>query len=771
MQTQYYESRITHHLLRLRFVAAILLFVAAAALAATAMMQIRLPWAAPVITVGTAPVKPEVDVATNTIYVANPPDNTISVIDGARCNADNSSHCAPVAVMTDVGFAPGWLTFDRATKTLYVVDSANESGGDGNQVAVLNVANCNSKDVSGCDEPPVALVTVGDTGNGIDIAITALDPALHTLYVGDVNFGPLSMIDTATCNALQTSGCNHVVTTTATGLGIAIDSSNHSVYVGNLLTNELYVFNGTTCNANTQSDCSFVSVAPLPEDYHAYQPAIDPSTHSIYLPLFANTDVLGYVAVIDGSACNGIDHSGCGKAPRLVQAGSLPLIAVFDSTSRTVYVSNEESASLSVINAATCNGLTPSGCPSLAPALATGVNSIPFTINPRTHTIYCPSMDTNSVWVLDASQCNGQHPEGCTKFAPATLTGAGTQSFANNPDTHTLYVSNQLKNTVSIIDTQQCNQIHTEGCHHKWPKFGAAVTPRFMGLNRTTNTIYLGLRDANALAVINGATCNSTTTAGCSSLNMTAVGTTPQQIAIDEATNTIYVANQDDNTVSVIDGTHCNGTDNSGCSQSWSVAIVGASPQALTFSTSNKTLYVTNTDDNSVSVIDATHCNATDTSACMPVATFPAGSGPRAIGVVTNTNTIFVANRDDLTISIIDGSICNGSNTSGCPQVAPPAVLAGAFPETGGIGNNLLGREVAIDQQTQFVFLPVPGDSDMVYLDGNSCTASNLNGCRVQVIPRRMGGFPITAAVDENTRTVYVANDTDGTVSIVPEPR
>ncbi len=618
----------------------------------------------------------------------------------------------------------------------------------------------------------MALVTIaGNTNNGIDFSDMTLDASLHTLYVSDSNFGPLSMINTATCNALQTSGCNQVATTTATGFGVAIDRSNHSVYLSDLVTINMSVFNGATCNADTQSDCSAASVAQLPADYLPYIPDIDPTTHSVYVPLFAITDLLGYTAVIDGSTCNGTNHSGCGQTPRLVETGSSPLVARLDPATETVYVSNEESASLSVIDAATCNGLNPSACPRRVPALATGVNLISFGINRKTHTIYSPSQDTNSVWVSNASGCNGQHPEGCTKFARTTATGAGAQAFANNPDTHTLYVSNQRENTVLIIDSSVCNQSHINGCNQTWPKFEVGNLPRFFALNRVTDTIYLVTRDDNTLTVINGATCNSSSTAGCTSLATTAVGNIAQQVALDEATNTIYVVNQDDNTMSVIDGSHCNGTDSSGCNQSWPTVSLRNSPQALTFNPNDKTIYVTNTDDDIVSVIDQIHCNAGEISGCTPVATFPVGAGPRAVGVVLDTNTVFVGNQYDLTVSIINGATCNAANTSGCPQVAPPAVLVGAFPSTGGTGNNILGRWIAVDQMTHQVFVPLPADSDVAVLDANTCCPNNPNGCKPEIVGRRMGGFPITAEVDESSGTVYVANNTDGTVSVFPSSR
>ncbi len=768
---------------RLRLAAAGILFVAAAALATSAMMRIKLPWAAPVVSVGANPVGAAVDLATDTIYVANTSDNTISVIDGNYCDASDRSNCLPIATMTNVGFGPVMPVFDPTTLTLYVTNALTESGDDGNTVAVLDVANCNAHDTSGCARMPAAVITVSGSTGGFT-PIMALDSALHTLYIGDGFDGPISMVDTDSCNASETSGCDHVLTATAAGLSVQIDPSNQSVYVANTTIFDVTVFNAATCNAVTQSDCSTVSVAQLPDNFIPLVPGIDSTTHSLYVPLIANPDVigevLGYTAVIDGSTCNSSDHSGCGQTPRLVQSGNSPQQAMVDQTTETVYVLNWGSASLSVIDAATCNGKDPGGCPTRVPALATGFESILFALNPATHTIYQPTGLTNNVWVLDSSQCNARHLDGCTKFARVTPVGGTPVGLKENPDTHSLYVANagngNTGKTVSIIDTTQCNQSHPEGCHEHWPEVKVGAAPRFVGVNRSTNTVYASLLGTNRVAVIDGSTCNSSTTSGCALLSHTPVGHQPQQIAIDEETNTIYVVNQGDNTfpstMSIIDGTHCNGTDTSGCHQSWPVAPVGVSPQGLTFNPDDHTIYVTNTNDNTVSVIDTSHCHAGDSSGCAPVATFPVGAGPRAAGVVRDTNTLFVANRDDLSVSVIDGARCNGSNTSGCPQTAPPAIVVGAFPETAGADvQNVVGRSVTIDQKRHTLLLPVSGDSDVVMLDGNTCTASNVNGCRPKVIPRRMGGFALCAEVSETTGTVYVTNNADATVSVFPEPR
>jgi YVTN family beta-propeller protein len=762
---------------RLRLAAAGVLFLAAAALATTAMMRIKPPWAARVANVGVFPFAPALNADTNTIYVPNSNDNTISVIDGSKCNISNPAHCTPVATMTNVGFGPSWSLVDLSTATLYVTNSLTENGDDGNTVAVLDITSCNAHDISGCGQLPAALVTVGS--QAFATASIALDASLHTIYVGDATDGPLSMIDATTCNGHDTSGCSQVTMSAATGAFPAVDGSNHSVYVVGQVTPTITVFNGATCNVDTQTDCSTVSVGRLPANIIPWTfPAIESTTHTVYLPVVPDPgllgDHLGYAAVIDGSTCNGVDHSGCSQPPPLVQVGSFANSAFIDEATSTVYFVNTASASLSVIDAASCNGKRPSGCPKHVPAMATGLAPVACAINPNTHTIYSASSDTNTVWMLDAAQCNAQHTQGCTKFANTTSVGGTPVGLKENPDTHTLYVVNNGENNFSIIDTAQCNHSNPGGCNRKWPTVGATYSPRFFGVNRSTNTIYLSLLANNRLAVINGATCNSSTTSGCKSLSHTVVGHQPQQLAVDEATNTIYVVNQGDDvtpsTMSIVDGAHCNGADTSGCGQTWPVAPVGVGPQAMTFNPDDRTIYITNTDDNTVSVIDTTDCNAVDNSGCTPVAAFPVGGGPRAVGIVLDTNTVFVTNRDDLSVSVFDGATCNGSDTSGCPQTPPPAIVVGAFPETGGFDINILGRSVTIDQQKHIVFLPVPGDSDVVWLDGSTCTAANLSGCQPRIIPKRMGGFPLCAEQDQISGTVYVTNNADASVSVFPSP-
>jgi DNA-binding beta-propeller fold protein YncE len=759
MKTKSSQEKIHTHLPCLRLAAAGTLILAAAGLAATAMHPPEIPWAVPTAHVGHNALGTAVDPGTNTVYVGNGLSDTVSVIDGSKCNSGNSSGCAPLAAIP-IGKIPTQALFDSTTDTIYVL----LAGGDGKSVAVVDGRHCNAQDTSGCKQARVALATTASRicgGGCADIATAALDLPTHSLYVGDAEDGPVSIINTAVCNGSNTSGCTNSPIVTATqGDGIAVDHSSHSVYVTGLLSQTVSVFDGSTCNALDQSTCAQPPAATFLEDLAPSGPGIvDETTHTYYLPLSAE-GLLGQLSLLNTLTCNATNTSGCGAATPTVQVGSAPSgDLIFDPATQSVYVLNQSSSSISVLNSVTCNSTTQSGC-SQVKQIATGFNPFYDDFNSVTHTLYVASQDTDTVWALDTSNCNALETSGCTPFAPTTRVGAVPTGIANNPDTQSVYVANQFDNNVSVIDSSACNRSHNN-CQQNWPTVAVGTSPRSLQVNRSTNTIYVPNRDDGTVSVIDGAHCNSNDSSGCGQTPVTTVvGTLPQEVAIDQGTNTIYVANQTDNTVSVIDGTHCQGTDTSGCNQSWPTIPVGAAPQALAFNPTSNTLYVANTDDSTVSVI----------SGKIPIATVSVGNGPRSIGFVLDKNTIFVGNRSDLTVSVIDGSTCNAANTTGCSRI-PPAILVGQFPKAAGTGNYFNGRRIVVDQHNDAVFIPTVGDSDVAMLDGSVCTAAHPKDCNVQIVPKRMGGFSVFATLDELSGTVYVVNDDDGTVSLFPSSR
>ena len=409
---------------------------------------------------------------------------------------------------------------------------------ENNTITVLDTRTCNATDTSGCNQMPVATVTVPGPlfNNDTNIfSAMALDAITHTLYVGDAHDGLVSMINTATCNAMNTSGCSQTPTTMANGDAITLDPPTHSVYATDIDGHLISVFSNTHCNSTDQSGCAQFTSFAVP--YGLGISAVDSATHTLYVPMSSEEGTLGFAALVDVSACNGTVRSGCGVgSPHLVNVGSLPIQVLIDSTTRTAYIESQESSSISVLNTATCNAQNQSGCPRVTPALATGINpTINIVINPSTHTLYSQSQDSNSLWIFDTHKCSAMHLSGCTDFASRTIAGAGPVEVEENPNTRTLYETNQVDNTVSVIDTTVCNQRNLTGCNQTWPTVPLGNTPRHIGINKITNTIYVSNLDQNTLSIINGATCNRSNTSSCSQPQpTTAVGNAPQKIAVDQ---------------------------------------------------------------------------------------------------------------------------------------------------------------------------------------------------------------------------------------------
>jgi DNA-binding beta-propeller fold protein YncE len=77
------------------------------------------------------PVSTAFDKATDTVYVTNHNDQTVSVINVARCNATRTSGCKARPPTVTVGREPSWTVVNLALHTVYVALSG------ANHVAVL----------------------------------------------------------------------------------------------------------------------------------------------------------------------------------------------------------------------------------------------------------------------------------------------------------------------------------------------------------------------------------------------------------------------------------------------------------------------------------------------------------------------------------------------------------------------------------------------------------------------------------------------------------
>ena len=627
-----------------------------------------------------SPGAPAANPATGTVYVPIqcatsfcPAQNghTVDVINAAKCNAQVSSGCR-VAARARVGSSPLAAVVDRGTDTVYVAN-----GNDGT-VSVLNGARCNAQVTSGCGRA-VATIKVGQ----FPVA-AAHNPATRTLYVANLGGGTVSVVNVAACNAHTTSGCGQParsVTDNAGPAWIDINVATDTVYVANLVNTfndgSVSVINGATCNAHTTAGCG-QTPATVPTGTGAASVVVDGALHTVFAAN-AGDDTL---SAINTRTCHGTVTSGCTKRPPNQQATSLqgpgfnsfPNALALIPQAGTAYLVNSGGRNIvSVTSIRQCNATNATGCRAEAPAVPEGSSLV--TADPATNTIYAGNLNQPQIDVINAATCNTKDRAGCAPVAAIPMPDPGANVGAIDQATHTLYASDESPSgTVAVINTATCNATTTAGCAQHPPMIKIGAFPGPPAVNPVTHTVYVAY--GNKVAVVNAATCNATDTSGCGQAPaLVKVGTGTAILAVSTATDTIYAPASgpgfSGDTVAVINGATCNGTDHSGCGRLAATAKVGAGPFGAAVSDRTHTLYVANNANGdspgTVSVINTATCNGTVTTGCSgPFPTAATGASPLLIAADTRTGTMYVTDLSSASVTVLNGSRCNAETTGGC---------------------------------------------------------------------------------------------------------
>jgi YVTN family beta-propeller protein len=93
------------------------------------------------------------------------------VINGTTCNGTDHNGCSQTPATAPAGFGAIGVAIDTATSTIYVPNIQDTS------VSVIDGATCNSTDTTGCGRTP-AQVAIGNYPGAI-----AVDPDAGTAYV------------------------------------------------------------------------------------------------------------------------------------------------------------------------------------------------------------------------------------------------------------------------------------------------------------------------------------------------------------------------------------------------------------------------------------------------------------------------------------------------------------------------------------------------------------------------------------------------------------
>ena len=216
---------------------------------------------------------------------------------------------------------------------------------------------------------------------------------------------------------------------------------------------------------------------------------------------------------------------------------------------------------MSVIDIATCNATTTSGCGQKTTTVPVGSHPWALTLDQAHHTLFVANNQDDTVSAIDASTCNAVEHSSCAQRPPTSQVGNGPQALATDPSTGTVYAANFSAGTISVVNSETCNATVTRGCRAEAPTSPVGSAPSGVAVDTATHTVYVANQGDNTVSVLDASRCSASDATGCASPSATVhVGDGPTGIAIDQATDSVYVANNSGDTVSVIDGATCNAT-------------------------------------------------------------------------------------------------------------------------------------------------------------------------------------------------------------------
>jgi YVTN family beta-propeller protein len=356
--------------------------------------------------------------------------------------------------------------------------------------------------------------------------------------------------------------------------------------------------------------------------------------------------------------------------------GNGPAFAAQDLKTETLYISNYNDGTVSVLDMAQCNRHRVTGCARKWPVVTVGQNPLGLAVDQATDTIYVANSGDGTVSVIDGATCNAGNASGCNRRPATVRTGAFAAAVVVDPITNIVFVANQDTHpgTVSVIDGNTCDGSHPAGCGHQpFTTTNVGGGPSGIDINPVTDTIYVAnsaedsnsvpLPDGDTLSVIDGATCTVTNKSGCNPVGTIRVGTDPASVTVDPRTNSLYVANTYDNTnattgtVSVVSGAKCDAANISGCASQIPPQVpVGTDPISTAFDQATDAVYVTNWKDDDVSVINAARCNGTQTVGCTGVPpTITVGLAPSWTVVSLALHTVYVVVQSTNSVAVLSG--------------------------------------------------------------------------------------------------------------------
>ena len=289
---------------------------------------------------------------------------------------------------------------------------------------------------------------------------------------------------------------------------------------------------------------------------------------------------------------------------------------------QTLYVANQDVATLSVINSSVGGQTT---------TIPTGAGPIGVAASADGKLVVIANTGDNTVTIVNAATGN---------VIAAVNVGSQPSGVAITPDGKTAYVANSGDGTVSVVSLGSASVAAriTVGLS----PFGIAVSPN-------GQSVYVANSFDNSLSVI--------ATGGNSVSATVPVGASPSGVSVSPDGSKVYVANTADNSVSVIAA---------GNNTVSSTVPVGAGPTGIA-TASNGATYVANIEAGTVSVLSASAAVAQ---------TISTGGAPYGVTTSTDGSTVYVVNKTTKLVSVI--STATNTITGAIPVPGTPGSF-GAF--------------------------------------------------------------------------------------------
>lgn len=340
--------------------------------------------------------------------------------------------------------------------------------------------------------------------------------------------------------------------------GMSLDAATDTVYVGNGTDDDLSLITGRTCNSSNVSGCK-QRITAVTAGKDPIGSVVDPTTNTIYA-----INSSGVVAVINGRTCDALNTTGCNSAPGVIHVGSGPEFGALDTSTHTLYVANFDGNTVSVISLLHCHAGLLTGCATaVRRTLSSGPYPFAVAVDVPSDTVYVTNDGSDTVSVIDGRTCNGSVQTGCSRIWHERV-GLSPGGITVDERTNTVYVADQTSDDVAMFSGATCDSVNQTKCGQAAYRLVRGNGDRGIAVNELTDSVYVANTNSNTVLVFDGQRCNGAVHTGCS-IAIVHVGSSPRRVVVDESTNTIYVTNADSNTVTMIDGKTCNGTTKAGC--------------------------------------------------------------------------------------------------------------------------------------------------------------------------------------------------------------